>query len=316
MELGDFATYSTSSLTFSLANLVGSRVYVFAASLPFSAYFDTIAMKWVQLGPIPHKFSECSSVLVDDVIMSCTLDEARISSVWVFDQILDEWTPHYIDYPENVIPHRAMLEYVDFARMIVVFGGYIYNGQSHPTPVETNNSLVRIDVDTLEAYVPQASGSPCPPRNGHASCVLMTGKEATIFIYGGQASNGPKNDLYLLHFRQNRFRWSNGALSSFGIPCSAPSLTFVAGTLILYGGFNSNYADTNGLAIYELESNEWHVVTKRRKSGDDHNEAKYQIDELPGESSTHRTFLTSKGLLVVGGFGRKFPWISILSGSD
>ena len=299
----DFGDDKMLELTYFGANLVGNRIYVFDTNLAF--YYDLIATVWVSLEGYSPSLSENSTVVVDDRIMVCAhSEEHQMNGLLTYDLNLSEWSVRSVDFPVNPLPKRMVCEYVDFARMLVTFGGYNRR--------ETNNTLVRINVDSLEVTIPRASGAPPQPRNGHASCSVVNSQEATIFIYGGENGNQLRNDLYMLHFEQNRFRWSQGAANRGCEPCCSASLNYIAGKLILYGGFDERYQDTDALYFYELDTKQWHLVQPTAPGGEYHRSGEYCVVGQPEKSATHHVFQCSGGLMVVGGFGNIFPWLRTL----
>ena len=296
-------------LTYYAANVVGSRIYMFGPKLkiPNVFYFDTARWKWELLETEMRGLRDNSSVLVDDRVMGLIGLAEPSKGLLVFDLSLNEFSLHSIKFPTDLIPKRSISEYIGSARTMVVFGGY---------EQKTVNALVGINVDSFEVSVIKASGQASPPRHGHVSCIVVREHDATIFIYGGGNGSNPQNDLYLLHYRKNRFRWSQGVVNSDGIKCFSPSLTYVEGKLFLYGGFDKALDDIGGIYVYELDTESWHVVTRKQKGISDTNTHGYCIDADLGDTSTHRTFLCSRGLLILGGYERKFPWVNVLCEID
>ena len=304
---GDLEDYSHAELLYHAANMVGGRIYMLGSRIPWLFYLDIKKWRWVKLRTGKVDLNENASVLVDDRIMGVIGGKDPSEGLLTLDLNLDESTVRSLDFPTDAIPGRSISEYIDFARMMVVFGGYAGGAK---------DTLVQIDVDTLKTFEPKPSGSPSPPRNGHASCCLVTGKAATVFIYGGRNEHGYLSDLYLLHFEQNRFRWSQGTINSIAEPRCSASINWIEGRLFVYGGFKSGFDDTRDLYILDLDDNKWHSVRRARKRYPNGKDVEYRIHGTPEESSTHLAFSCNEGLLVLAGFGRRYPWLSILSGES
>ena len=277
--------------------LIGSQVYLTGTATPQCLCLDAETLEWKVLKVENWSGAALSPCLVEDSIMSIMVETAE-NLVVLHDLVLNSCTRRPVVFPHGVLAGGFTADYIEFKRQLAVFGGILAVEQ------RSSSVLAIVDADTLDVIVPKVSGSPPSARNGHASCARNCANEATVFVYGGR-TNGRHyyHDLFLLHCEFDTFRWSR-ARENNAPGSSYSSLTYVAGKVFLFGGFNRNCDDLKDFRIYEVASKSWHNVD---------NTGKYGIIGDVNKTSAHTAVNCSKGLFFIGGFGdRRFPWTYIL----
>lgn len=305
-----------SSVIHHTANLVGNRVFLIAKLLRGRrnsetwncCYLDTVRWEWVWLGLRGPRFYMHQAVLVDDFILVYGDDAAAgegVGNLWKLDVAGMEWLR--LDLQRLPMkPSFIACEFIESIRRVVCFGrGY----DDEMDLLDRANSLLLIDVDKNTWLAPREKGARPSPRIGQASCVFATRAGSTVFFFGGRSGNDIGsgnffNDLYMLQVQELVCSWSKVLLSLRVKPVSAASIVCVNDTIFILGGFDHNFDDVTTFVSYDISNNKWCDI--RESSG------RYKLEGALRATSAHCLVPYADGMLVVGGFGRTFPWVDII----
>lgn len=307
----EFHSEVTSQIRNHTATLVGNRVFVIARLLRQRSedgmvcnctYFDTKRLEWVWLNVYGPNFGWYSAVLVDEAIL--VYDDVYSSDhdrayMWKLDLVSLDWCREEAN-SLPIIPDGSQCEFVEGIRKVVLFGGLSKKRK-------LASWLLMLDVDSNTWTAPKELGKRPSPRIGHSTCVLSTQKQSTIFICGGFAGGIYFRDLHALQVQYEACRWSEISVDPGCTVLHRSSIACVDNTLFIFGGYGNDHEDTDGFFAYNLSSKEWCDI---------HGNGKYQINRPVKQNSGHCLLPFHDGLLIVGGYGRSFPWVDTICAMD
>lgn len=292
------------SLTHLTATLVGTRVIVVGKVSRSMDYwgnnccsFDVVTSKWSWTSVLGPRFEGHDARLVDDYILVYGETQRSARQLWKLDLLSLKWQGLKLKPPRPPSRTHHICEFIEGQRILVGFGGLRY--------VTSINTLIVINVDTLEWVIPKQTGSPPLARHGHASCSISTREDATIFIYAGRNDEHCFSDLHLLYCRKGSFQWSQPQEINILQPVAFASITYADGRLLVFGGFTVSLADSGQIAVREPDG-KWHDL--RSSDGE------FDLYGSARVNSIHRAVPCYKGILFFGGYNRRFPGFDILSG--
>lgn len=229
--------------------------------------------------------------LWNDFLYVCDSWNQRIDK---YDIVLDEFIPDSCNVRE-LRRAGATADFEPDSQQLIFFGG---------EDVRTLQSGISGEISvwnvaTGKWNVPKVSGTPPSPRRRHSSCLVAQ----MLYIFGGMIEGSQwSNELYMC---THTFRWSNLSSQRHApIARCGSTLTRCGSRLILFGGeAQQNLLDQ--LSFYEMDSQKWYSSSGYRL------EATYMV--YPGalfaqmyETSGHcAIYITSMGLLVIGGPGQR-----------
>ena len=308
-NLSDFHPNLNDELRYHAAIMVGNRVFIVEKLNLGTAnensynccYLDTTSWTWVWLEVSGPTFYLQQAVLVDDCILvygNDNLPGAGVAHVWKLDLACLAWQCSELQ-TLPVAPTFMVCEFIECIRRVVFYGGVSADG------LRDENTLLLIDVDTHSWTKPRETGARPTPRRAHMSCVLTMSSASTVFVFGGRHGNRYLNDLYTLEVRVRVCRWSQVLVTLESTPVSSAALACTNNTLFIFGGFDDHLEDVNDFVSYNLKNQKWSNI----KSGS----GSFKLEKDLQSTSAHRLLPYKDGLLVVGGFGRRFPWVDVLT---
>ena len=228
------------------ATLVGSRIYMLGQTTDELntevklCYLDLISKTSVWESVETPDLGVHYAFLVNDSFLVITEQV-----LYELDLILAEWTP----LPTRSTPPCYLVDYVcafvEESRRIIFFGGEDGGQRVNPT--------YAIGVDSLEWRIVRVTGKPPSARDGYSACSMSRKGETIMFVFGGRVKNVFFfNDLHALHCYGQAHRWSQIKLQTSLQRVAYSSIVNVSGMLFIYGGFNSDLADTDNLVRYDI----------------------------------------------------------------
>ena len=299
------------------ATLVGHRVYVHgyfgsnAQSTRRLACYSLRHSVWKWYATDLPSLKNHTTVLARDslyVFSGTTSSRFYSSDIRRVDLITKETT---LVNTIGVRPPERMFgaaDYLERTNELIVFGGRITrNSQA----VLSNSVWVNRLEDGIWAEMVTKGESPSR-RRSHASCCVAN----KLFVYGGlPANNELLCDLHVLDCSALPFTWTQLA-SNNGFRRGAPSLSYVAGRLFLFGGFESTGSCVRTLSTYSLRDNKWGEVLSREIAIQDDVVENMTFVGTTSTSSRHSAVCVSKGIIFFGGESSDIRTVTLLEATN
>lgn len=312
-----FPKESASELTFHTATLVGSRVFVIHSLLDSAdegpprscAYWDLTRAEWIWLKARGPRIRLHEAVLVDDQLlvfgsddlMDDDLTEVSRHGVWKLDLTRLAWFWSEVPMKLPLRPRQIVCEFDECFRRIQLFGG------RHTGNRQAQGELLLIDPDTLAWVVAKETGRRPSSRTGLSSCSSSSKTETIIWIFGGRRgismADRYLDDLFAQRLRSQSCQWSQVDTRGACSKVAYAGIALLGSRLLVLGGFDTSVHDTDMFVSYDLRKKEFLDLRNGKVT--------LGANELE-PTSAHRLLTYNGGLLVVGGYERRYPWVDFI----
>ena len=260
------------------------------------AIFDMHKMEWSWVtitGPdVPYSWCHASYLYADsiNVFGGTTRWSLDSNEVFQLDLTMLEWRKANVGElkPEKRKYHTG--QFIERKKQFVCFGGY----QGGLATTSYFQDVWALDVIAMRWHKPKLKGT-LPVAHGQASCVVGM----QIYIFGGKHVDQPNHSLCLLNCENSVFQCTVLRSCANTMGRVFPSLTYINGRLLLYGGYDARQEDRNELFVMEEPYFEPHLVVYSKNAL---TEYKYSSREHVKCIYAHCALVRGKELWIFGGF--------------
>lgn len=296
-----------SSRFFHCSCVVGGNIVVFGGYDTRRVHNDIYILdyssrSWKALtvtGALPSRRAKNTACLMDDRMVLLGGSNGRTEGLRTLiaantlDITLLEWAPFrsFGDVPSPLHSHST--DYVAHNDSVVVFGGV------RSSRYVSGDVHVLRWADKVWTKV-ECKGQAPGPRKEHGSCSSAD----AVFVYGGTSKSNEKfSDLYILSFRHLTPTWTLAAVAGRRPPAYVGStLSFVQGSLLLFGGVSGGTIFVNDLHVYDPRTKTWSVADANHHVPIKLGSSMVSVTGLPAPARFgHSATYTSHGLIVMGG---------------